>query len=593
VLTKPDRLPPGSRHDKLQDVFDKKRFALGHGYFVVKNLGQDEINQGLTHQQARLQEQQFFGQEEPWAMTFEDYQPRFGTPNLQRFLSRKLAEQITKKLPIIDQGIDDRLRQVEADLLQFPEPPTHNASRIIYDIILDFSQQVRKELEAEFPCKLWRNSWKALQRAFFDALVSLKPTMATSGQRDLGIYLRTLATQAGRSAKEAIALDDEDEEEEEEEDDQDGDARMLDNPETPTKKRKLDGMSMPPSLSTPSRRGLLKSADNNTRDQSPNFSEMRKVFRLDVVTEYLADNSQSKVPGQIEPRVVNNMMLETLEYWGRPLEGFFNTLENQLHEQFRAVFQSTFSKWEGYALYHNAWKIVDEMLKLNFHQQRTTMADEALNDEKEGPYIFHHKIFEREKTAILDKYHQARFDARLKIYKREKLTRTGKTTSATDEAKLMKDERFMNELKREPYEVELSVVAQVTTYYMLAARRFHDAICMRIESKFYKQLRTQLRDELENGLGLNDGEEGHRNAVTLLSEPQHRYMQRKELIGQRNSLIQGQKTLKDLQQKKYDDAAGSSSQASNNSSARFLGSSFGGIPTPKPEEMDVSGESRP
>jgi hypothetical protein len=66
----------------------------------------------------------------------------------------------------------------------------------------------------------------------------------------------------------------------------------------------------------------------------------------------------------------------------------------------------------------------------------------------------------------------------------------------------------MEVLNHEPYVVELSVVAQVTTYYMLAARRFHDAVCMRIESKFFKQLRTQLRDELENGLGLNDGSEG-------------------------------------------------------------------------------------
>lgn len=63
-------------------------------------------------------------------------------------------------------------------------------------------------------------------------------------------------------------------------------------------------------------------------------------------------------------------------------------------------------------------------------------------------------------------------------------------------------------LRHEPYEVELGVVAQVYTYYVLAARRFHDAVCMRIESQFYKQLRTQMRDELENGLGLNDSREG-------------------------------------------------------------------------------------
>jgi hypothetical protein len=66
----------------------------------------------------------------------------------------------------------------------------------------------------------------------------------------------------------------------------------------------------------------------------------------------------------------------------------------------------------------------------------------------------------------------------------------------------------MNLLNQEPYSSELTVAAEVTTYYMIAARRFHDSICMRIESKFFKRLRTQLRDELENGLGIHDEVEG-------------------------------------------------------------------------------------
>lgn len=156
MLTKPDRLPAGSRYEKLKAVFDQQRFALGHGYFVVKNLDQDEINQGLTHQQARIREQEFFAEGEPWATDFVDYGHRFGTLNLQRFLSGKLAEQITKKLPIIDQEINARLEQVLADLQQFPDPPTHNAARMISDVVLDFSQDVRRELEAEFPCSTLR-----------------------------------------------------------------------------------------------------------------------------------------------------------------------------------------------------------------------------------------------------------------------------------------------------------------------------------------------------------------------------------------------------------------------------------------------------
>ncbi|KAL1801201.1 hypothetical protein ACET3X_001543 [Alternaria dauci] len=566
VLTKPDRLPPGSRYEKLKAVFDQQRFALGHGYFVVKNLGQDEIDQGLTHQQARILEQNFFSQGEPWATEFVNYGHRFGTLNLQRFLSGKLAEQITKKLPIIDQEINTRLEQVLTDLQQFPDPPTHNASRMIADVVLDFSQDVRKELEAEFPCKAWRNAWKASQKSFFDALTSMKPTMATRGERDVTVYMDVLGAQPGSSASKAIPVEDDDDEEE----DEDNTCRYTptsSNPETPTKKRRLDETPCPSPAKTPSRR-LPKSAA-----PSSELGELRKTFNLDQVAQHLAENSQSKVPGQIEPRVVDNLMLESLEHWGRPLNDFFNALEGQIAIQIKALFHKHFSKYEGSTFYRTAWQIVEQMVGLNFNQQRTTMANESLNDEKEGPYIFHNEIFEQEKEAVLDYYRQHRFKARLGIYKAERSKRTGRLITPQEEEKLKKDARSMEVLNHEPYVVELSVVAQVTTYYMLAARRFHDAICMRIESKFFKQLRTQLRDELENGLGLNNGSESYNNAVRLLAESPQRYNQRKELVGQRDSLLQGQKILRDLQQKYAGDRTTSSSAS-------------GGVTPPSSAEME-------
>jgi hypothetical protein len=139
------------------------------------------------------------------------------------------------------------------------------------------------------------------------------------------------------------------------------------------------------------------------------------------------------------------------------------------------------------------------------------MAGESLDDELAGPYIFHFDIFNNEMNVVMESYRQARFKARFGMYKKERRQRTGKNMTATDEARMRKDEKTMAVLNAEPYSVQLDVVAQVVTYYMLAARRFHDSICMRIGSKFFKQLRTQLKDELENGLGVNDEDEGMRH----------------------------------------------------------------------------------
>ncbi|KAJ4377960.1 hypothetical protein N0V83_000790 [Neocucurbitaria cava] len=548
VLTKPDRIQQGSCPAILYDLLAQKRFELGHGYFVVRNLGPDQIH-SLTHEAAQLQEEHFFSQTELWATHLRQYESRFGSANLRNFLAGKLAEQITNKIPVIHEEISARLQDVDVELQQYPEPPTRNALRIILDTLLDFTQHVRKELEAEFPCKEWRNDWKGQQEKFFKDLVSMKPRLATSGRHDTGIYFETLGAQSGRSKDDSIVIgDDSDDEDNEREED----AQML-NPETP-KKRKLEGTPVHSPMKTPrsGNTGLTKARDDSTRPSvNADLSELRTVFRLDEVAQHLGDASKSRIPGQIEPRVICDMMLGTLEHWYRPLDAFFNTFALQLRTHVQTLFHQHFSKWAGSALFHNAWKIVEQMLNLNFHQQRTSMADESLNDEKEGPYIFHEGLFEREKEEMLVHYRRARFAARLNMYRRERTQNTGKPVTPQEEERIKKDEKIMSVLNREPYDVELRLIAQISSYYTIASRRFHDAVCMRIESKFFKQLRLNLREELENGLGINDGSEGHQNAIRLLAEPPERQKCREELTSMRNALLQGQQILKDLQEKKY------------------------------------------
>lgn len=503
VLTKPDRIPDGTQPETLRKLFDGERFTLGHGYFAVRNLGQDQLNEGRSHGDARQQEQQFFETDDMWARSLQDHQSRFGTRNLQRYLSGKLAEQIITKIPIIHDEINTRLQQVETDLKQYPEPPTHNATRLIFDLVLDFSQHVREEVEAEYPCKGWRNNWQALQKALFDSLLELKPTMATLGKRDVGIYKASFNT--GRSINEPVVLDLEDDAEND--DDADGDVQMPDNPDTPSKKRKMEGTPAPSPLKTPVNRARRPAAAHG-KAPAPNFSEKRTKFQLDTVAAHLSDTSKSRIPGQIEPKVVNDMMLRTLDNWQLPLCDFFDKLEQQLESQIKALFHIHFGKWEGSALYKQAWKVVMEMLNTHLAEQRTTMANESLKDEQEGPYIFHSGLFTRDKEATLAYYHEARSKARLACYKKERTQHTGNAIKPAEEDKLKKDNNLTALINQEPYTVELGVVAEVVTYYMLAARRFHDSVCMRIESKFFKHLRTHLRDELENGLGIHDEVEG-------------------------------------------------------------------------------------
>ncbi|KAL5114518.1 hypothetical protein ACEQ8H_007608 [Pleosporales sp. CAS-2024a] len=590
VLTKPDRPPESNCRDMLLDIFEAKRLPLGLGYFVVRNLGQDQLARRVTHKAAREQERQFFADSE----TFNDlqkHQSRFGTWNLQSFLSGKLAEQITKKLPIIEEDLQARLNEIQTELKLYPEPPTQNASRIISDLIFEFSLQVRlavdgesndysfTTLEGKLKSHAWYNKWKAIKKSLGSSLLTLKPTLTTTGSRDKGLYRASLS--GGASASDSIVL----ESDEEMGEDTDEVTRTSKTPESPTKKRKGEPSKTPESPTKKHRGEPLDALPARTRVKealmpeipTPDFADKRTKFRLDEVGQYLDEVSHSSVPGYIDPRVTEQMALQTLQEWQLPVTEFFNILDEHLRSQLREMFDEVFRKWTGMALYNAAWKIVEQMVNLNLHQQRTTMAMESLEDETNSMYISQGDKFIADKEAQLELYRQARYTARLALYKKERIRSTGGAIMPAEEARIFKNQKLMDLLHEEPYQTELGVVACVTVYYLTAMQRFFDSLCMRIESKFFKQLRTQLRDELENGLDIHDEVKGYRNAVRLLAEDPQRETQRQVLLAKESSLRQGQQILQDLKKKTYGEEV----------TSRPLHTGEGsGMVTPQSDEMD-------
>ena len=90
VLTKPDRVQEAESLEQWVQILAGQRFELGHGYHIVKN------NPDITvdHAVARAQEQEFFANSPPWSTTLRKYEHRFGTLQLQTFLSQRLTAQI-------------------------------------------------------------------------------------------------------------------------------------------------------------------------------------------------------------------------------------------------------------------------------------------------------------------------------------------------------------------------------------------------------------------------------------------------------------------------------------------------------------------
>ncbi|KZM24164.1 uncharacterized protein EKO05_0010821 [Ascochyta rabiei] len=547
VLTKPDRLPQGSSSGDLASVLENRRFQLGHRYFVVKNLDSDEIQQGLTHQDARRLEREFFATVAPWSTDLQPYQSRFGTVNMQQYLSTELGNRVLSKLPVIRRQIEARLATVEDELSRIPDTPLHTAARTVADIVQAFANEMRSEMAGDHGSMTWSNAWEEIQQTFWDMMLELKPTMSIRGKLDEGLFLTTLL---GRSADECIVLDSDD------------DVETSDLPETPSKKRKHDArpkreLQTPAHTPLPSRtprapasrtsRQLFPNASPSNR--SNDMTRLRKQFKLDDVTRHISQHSKSRVPGQMNPKVREDMMLSALAHWPRVVSEFFKELEHQLKLRVKVLFDRHFSAWKGSGLYAKSLAIVESLLDSNIHEQRTTMAAESLIDERDGPHIFHKDIFKKDKAAVMDRYRQARADARFKVFVNEAEAHYEKTYTPADKEKIRKDDRKMALIKEEPYTHEVDLVADISTYYMIAARRFHDSVTMRIESKFFKQLREKLRDQLQDELGIYDEHEGPYNAQRLLAESAERLARRNALVAKKKALLEGLQCFSDhLQQ---------------------------------------------
>ncbi|KAF9697503.1 hypothetical protein EKO04_004252 [Ascochyta lentis] len=540
VLTKPDRLPQGSSSSDLANILEGRRFQLGHKYFVVKNLNSDEIQQGLTHHDARRLEREFFSTVAPWSTDLQSYQPRFGTINMQQYLSLQLGNRVLSKLPVIRRQIEDRLKIVEEELSRIPDTPLQTATRTVADVVQAFANDMRSEMAGEHGFMAWSNAWDEIQHTFWDMIVKLKPTMSTTGKLDEGLFLATLT---GRSADDSIVIDSDDE------------AEMSNIPETPSKKRKHDAkpkreIQTPAPTPSPFRtprapasrtsRQLFANANASPSNQSNDITKLRKSFKLDDVTRYISQNSKSKVPGQINPKVREEMMLSVLKHWPDVINSFFKNLERQLKLHVQVLFDRHFGAWKGSELYTKSHAIVESLMDSNAHEQQTTMAAESLNDELEGPHIFHKDVFNKDKAAVMERYRQARANARFNnIFVAEAEAYYERSLTPAEKEKVRKDEKKMTLIKEEPYSHEIDLVADITTYYMIAARRFHDSVTMRIESKFFKQLREKLRDQLQDELGIYDEHEGPYNAQRLLAESPERLTRRNILVAKKKALLEG------------------------------------------------------
>ncbi|KAI9726746.1 MAG: hypothetical protein M1828_000602 [Chrysothrix sp. TS-e1954] len=507
VFTKPDQLPEGDKDEMWISMMAGAKFQLGYGYFVTKQLSQEHLDRGLSHDQARVQEQMFFDGSKRWNSQFKNYKSRQGTLRLQQELSRLLALEISKSLPRID-GIIAKELSKQQDLLQDYPAPTQNSLTATMRLVERFRHEISAKMSGEpdnsFICK-----WRELMLQYRQDLVSLKPMVVVKTPPEES-WRSIIAPNASRA--EPISIDDEEDEE----------------GPSPNQSRKRHMTSSTPSVQNK----RLKSSHEGTPTLLP------QKFTLSQVRQTVHDSWMGGIPNANDPRADALLIAKSMSQWGEPLEALENQMSACLRKQVGKILDELLRPYASTALNTEARTGVGEHLEsiiLSHHKNATQIA----NAEYSKHTTFNEELLDFQRGKELGMLVEKRQQMRARIFYEYQECQTGKRTNVTD---------LERKLGEDPHASELQTIARVRGYFNVASMTTVDTIGKLIHLQLFVRCKEELADHLQNYLRLND-RDGFDNCERLLTQDSGSTQARNHILHQIDKLDQARQFLKGLHEK--------------------------------------------
>ncbi|KAJ7152852.1 P-loop containing nucleoside triphosphate hydrolase protein [Mycena filopes] len=146
VLTKPDRIPRGEEESWLPLIRNEQE-TLENNWYCVKQPSSQDLKQGMTWEDARTREHEFFSLTPPWSELDPFYQNYLRTSNLIDRLSSILSDLISKRLPQIQIDVENTIQKTRAALRQLPKPPSSDPVSEVAGLLHAFIAELDKVLE--------------------------------------------------------------------------------------------------------------------------------------------------------------------------------------------------------------------------------------------------------------------------------------------------------------------------------------------------------------------------------------------------------------------------------------------------------------
>lgn len=492
VLTKPDRLPESDSFDQWNEILQDKKFKLGHGYYVIRNNPDPEVE----HAVARNEEEVFFAHPF-WSGNLAAFQRRFGTRYLQTALSAILMKQIQNCLPSIIEQINKKATRIETELATLPGPPIENVQRILIEKTTTLGLKLNSMFEGGIghgSANDLQTRWNHLVMDFQTALRTTRPKLKLTSSSDE----ISLAAQIDSDCDVVYMSS--------------SPKRKRKGPPTEPKTTKTENGD-PPSQANNDPPAKVNSGPDYKTDLFSRWSNSGRPLTLEEIRGTKEQYHRAGIPNQIDPRAIVALNQKSVMHWG----DLANTFVAAVHGVVRGVLTTTLdeivAQYRQTNLYRELHRIINEFLA----QLGRDYLDSALAHfciEYDTPFTMAREQHRQAKQLALEVLSHSRTQYRARCWR----TLRGYSDDDTKHSK-----PSLEELGEDPFaqEIEMMAVRICTSlvgrrladsmlivqssraYYDIASSRFLDVICQIAHIKVFSKCRTALIEVIHSQLDAN------------------------------------------------------------------------------------------
>ncbi|TGO69801.1 hypothetical protein BELL_0755g00020 [Botrytis elliptica] len=534
VLTKPDTLADRTGNTDFENILRNKEHRLGHGWLVTKQPGQEfRADESKYHEKAREEEEEFFKHDKLWNGPWSDFLDRCGTNRIQNVLSELLVTSIKEDIPQIQKKLKAYRATIDEGLRKLPELPSQNVQLEVQRLLHNFSQEVKRLVTSEHTETNFHGDWTKLSRQFHDLLIHIKPLIGCSHKSD-------------KQKIPVISLDESDDEE----------PAFVDAPDTSGRRRRFQDVSSnvdpPPTFkaenSTPERprpRPILNAKGPSNPFRGTVFQEYVGLGRNFATIGDIQDkmqNSSYGLPKVVDPRIHRFYCQKAVSRWKEPYVAVLYAAMKILRLSVQGILEKHLGIYRQTFLFKRSMTAIHEWLDKLQEQQLQTLED-IYQTENFAPFTLMEDGINENKKTELEKLQQSRHKHRANCFVDKQLAmnikkiKAEKSTPEYHKARqILVSQVTPEQLGRDDFDVQIDVAAYVRGYYIVAANRFADSVCLSLNNRLFRHVHEQVENYLENALGTNHPENGISNSQTLMQEDNNVAEDRRKLYKKKKNL---------------------------------------------------------